>query len=274
MNFVQFWQQRPRLCLAMAQPRPNHAGYASRDHAHPFFELGMVLAGSCTWVLGRQRIELQQGEFILLPPRRAHREIVNHGTRARLAWIGFDFNPASPVAAPAWSSRAVPAGAWTEALTQLLLTAFEENQSGELGSHERADLALREILILASRAAEIPRRAPRQRAPDHSTRIAGSAARYLTDNLAQPLSVQAVARYHSLSAAHFSVIFKRHHGKNPKAFLHAARIARAQALLAEGRLRIKEIAATCGYADAAHFCRRFKAATGRTPKAFRAAAPA
>ncbi|MCB1105485.1 MAG: helix-turn-helix transcriptional regulator, partial [Cephaloticoccus sp.] len=180
---------------------------------------------------------------------------------------------ASPVAAPSWSSRAVPAGAWTEALTQLLLNAFEENQSGELGAHERADLALREILILASRAAETPRRAPRQRAPDHSTRIAGSAARYLTDNLAQPLSVQAVARYHSLSAAHFSVIFKRHHGKNPRAFLHAARIARAQALLAEGRLRIKEIAATCGYADAAHFCRRFKAATGKTPKAFRASAP-
>lgn len=269
MNFVQFWQQQPRLCLAMAQPRPLPAGYHSRDHAHPFFELGMVLDGSCTWVLGRQRIELHQGDFILLPPRRAHREIVNKGVRSRLAWIGFDFTPSQSVSAPAWSARAVPAGVWADALSQLLITAFEENQSSELGAHARADLALREILILASRAAETPRRSPRQRTTDHSTRVAGSAARYLTDNLAQPLSVQAVARYHSLSAAHFSVIFKRHHGKNPKAFLHAARITRAKALLTEGQLRIKEIAATCGYADAAHFCRRFKAATGKTPKAFR-----
>lgn len=258
----------------MAQPRAFLTGYHSHDHAHPFFELGMVLDGHCTWVLGRQRTELRQGDFILLPPHRTHREIVDDDTRSHLAWIGFDFDPAQAVTAPAWSARAVSAGPWADALAQLLFTAFEENQSTELGAHARADLALREILILTSRAAETPRRATRHRTTDHSIRIAGSAARYLTDNLAQPLSVQAVARYHSLSAAHFSVIFKRHHGKNPKAFLHAARITRAKALLAEGQWRIKEIAATCGYADAAHFCRCFKAATGKTPKAFRPAAAA
>lgn len=272
MNFIQFWQQQPRLCLAMAQPRPFPTGYHSRDHAHPFYELGMVLNGSCTWALGRQRVELQQGDFILLPPRRMHHEIVSEGTRTRLAWIGFDFDPASRVNAPDWSMRAISGGAWADALAQLLLIAFEENQSSELGARERASFALREILILAARAAETPKRAARHRDTDHSARIAGSAARYLTDNLAQPLSVQAVARYHSLSAAHFSVIFKRHHGKNPNAFLHAARIERAKTLLADGRLRIKEIAATCGYADAAHFCRRFKAVCGQTPRQFRLAA--
>ncbi len=267
MSFVQLWQQEPRLRLAMAQPRPFAAGYHSPDHAHPFFELGMVLTGRCTWALGTQRAELNEGDFILIPPRRTHREIVTENTRTRLAWIGFDFDP--PMAAPGWSQRAVPAGAWSQPLAQLLITAFEENQSGELGARERAKLALKDILILATRAAAAPRRAARPRTPDHSARIAGSAARYLTDNLAQPLSIQAVARYHSLGPAHFSVIFKRHHGKNPQSFLHAVRIDRAKALLAEGRLRIKEIAATCGYADAAHFCRRFKAVCRQTPRQFR-----
>lgn len=273
MAFVQFWQHAPELRLAVYQRRALPATHRFRDHEHLFHELGFVLDGECHWAIGRQRLRVGAGGFVLVPPGRRHREVIPAGRHARLAWVGFDFG-VTEVAAPAWSLQACTGGPWSEELHRLVKTIFTENQSADLGGRERAQLALREILILTTRAATAPRTAVSPAPVNPAQEVARSAARYLTDNFAQPLSVQAVARYHSLGAAHFSVIFRKHHGLTPRAFLQKIRLDRARALLAAGDMRIKEIAATCGYADAAHFCRSFKAATDQTPGRCRVRRPA
>lgn len=264
MDSIQFWQHTPQLRLAVIQRRALPSTHQFRDHEHLFHELGFVLAGECHWALGRQRLRLAAGNFILLPAGRRHREIIPAGAQARLAWVGFDFGP-EPAALPAWSQQPIAAGPWAAELGRLVEAVFAENQAAALGSRERAHLALREILILTARAAQTPRGAVAPEPTNPAREVARSAARYLTDNLARPLSVQAVARYHSLGAAHFSVVFRKHHGLTPRAFLQKTRLDRARELLAAGDRRIKEIAAICGYTDAAHFCRHFKAATGQTP---------
>ncbi len=268
MSSVQFWQHAPQLRLAMIQRRVRPSTQRFRDHEHPFHELGFVLDGECHWALGRQRLQLNTGDFVLVPPGRRHREIIPAGGHARLAWVGFDFAPGID-ATPPWSQQALAAGAWAAELDRLVEAVFAENQSTELGARERAQLALREILILVTRAALTPRRATVPAPVGPAQEVARSAARYLTDNLARPLSVHAVARYHSLGAAHFSVVFRRHHGVTPRDFLQRCRLDHARELLTAGDMRIKEIAATCGYTDAAHFCRRFKTAAGQTPRQFR-----
>lgn len=266
MASVQFFAHTPQLRLAVAQRRALPSSHRFREHSHPFHELGFVLEGECDWALGRSRLRVAAGGFVLVPPGRRHREIIPAGAHARLAWVGFDFG-AVQVAPPEWSQQALAAGPWAEDLDRLVTTIFAENQSAALGGRERAQLSLREVLILVTRAAVSPR--PVAVAVNSAEEVARSAARYLTDNLALPLSVQAVARYHSLGAAHFSVVFRRHHGVTPRDFLQRARLDRARELLTTGDQRIKEIAATCGYTDAAHFCRRFKAASGQTPRQYR-----
>ncbi len=268
MSSVQFWQHPASLKLSMVQSRPLPSSAHFRHHDHSFYEIGFVLSGRCRWVFARRPQRVRAGEFILVPPGHAHHEVIEPGERARLAWVGFDLAGAG-LTAPAWSLRRVSAGPWALELARLLETVFVENQSADLGSRERRQLALQEILILVCRAAGQPA-GRRPRAPEkRSARVARSAAHYLTENLDRPLSVQAVARYHSLGAPHFSVVFRRHHGVTPREFLHRSRLARARELLAGGTRLVKEIAAICGYSDAAHFCRRFKTATGLTPKQFR-----
>lgn len=252
----------------MVPRRAVASSHRFREHSHPFHELGFVLEGECDWALGRSRLRVAKGSFVLVPAGRRHREVIPAGAHARLAWVGFDFG-AVPVEPPAWSQQALAAGPWAAELDQLVTTIFAENQSAGLGSRERAQLALREVLILVTRAAVSPHPATAPLAVNSAEEVARSAARYLTDNLALPLSVQAVARYHSLGAAHFSVVFKQHHGVTPRDFLQRARLDRARELLTAGDMRIKEIAATCGYTDAAHFCRRFKTASGQTPRQYR-----
>lgn len=50
-----------------------------------------------------------------------------------------------------------------------------------------------------------------------------------------------------------------------------ARLSRAAALLTQGHLSIKEIAAVSGFKQPSHFCKRFKFEFGQSPSDFRSA---
>jgi AraC-like DNA-binding protein len=276
MSSLQFWELVPRLKYSVVMPRPVRADHRFHAHSHAFFELALVLEGTCVWRIGRRTARLAAGDFLLLPPQVEHYEQVPPGEAARMAWVGFDF--ASPPRVPPSLLEPAPTGHYAAELRGLMERIFAEHQSSALASAERARLLLREVLIVLCRAVERPADAGEEPAVPHMSlrqaQVARSAARYLTDNLARPLSVRDVARYHSLCTAHFSTVFRRYHGVSPQRFLHLSRVSRAKALIREGELTVKEIAAICGYVDAAHFCRRFKETTGVTPKQYRATQPA
>ncbi len=60
-----------------------------------------------------------------------------------------------------------------------------------------------------------------------------------------------------LSTFHFAKMFKASFGVPPHRYVTERRIARAKALLAEGRTSLAGIALACGFASQSHFTRRF-----------------
>ena len=56
-------------------------------------------------------------------------------------------------------------------------------------------------------------------------------------------------------------------------YLQRERVARAKALLCEGKLPVTQIAARCGFADVAYFNRVFKALENTTPTQYRRLQP-
>lgn len=277
MTPLQFWEHLPRLKYSVVMPRAVRSEHRFHDHSHAFFELALVLEGRCSWRVGRRHTHhLETGDSLLIAPEVFHHERIPEGASARIAWVGFDFSSEPRLPPPLLAP--VRGGAHTQELKHLLQLIFSEHQSTALGSAERAFLALRETLIVFCRALESPATEGTSVEPTRMSarqaQVARSAARYLNDHVAKPLSMREVARYHSLSTPHFSSLFSRYHGVSPQRFLHQARIRHAKELITSGHLTIKEIAAVCGYVDAAHFCRRFKETTGVTPKQYRVTQPA
>ena len=74
-----------------------------------------------------------------------------------------------------------------------------------------------------------------------------------------------------VSYHYFRELFKRHTGTSPYQYHLARRLDRAQTLLAESELTIKEVAAALHFNDAYHFSKTFKARTGRSPSRWRQA---
>ena len=266
METVQIWKSPPVLRLITFSP--HHRTHYSRRHHHPFYELGLVLRGRCTWHLpARKRHTLRAGEALLLKPGSTHYEEVPPREEARLAWLGFEF--AGP--APKWCQRGIALEDDAAEIAGYFTTIAREHPRTDGRSQALVNLALQSLLLLLERRAEGSRRlaAASSALNPRQTHTVESAAHYFHQNLRDPLSVAQLAAYHSLCPAHFSSLFRRHHRISPRRFLRQARLQRAIDLLGESELTLKEIAAQCGFVDAAHLCKSFKLDHRVTPGVYR-----
>lgn len=92
---------------------------------------------------------------------------------------------------------------------------------------------------------------------------------YMSMHLAEPLSIEDMAKRANLSPSWFSTVFKRTYGVSPHQFLLSLRVNHAADLLRTTELSIENIAMYCGFADVYHFSKAFRKKMGESPTEFR-----
>ena len=93
---------------------------------------------------------------------------------------------------------------------------------------------------------------------------------YIHDNLAEDLSLTAMADLAAMSATQFSKAFKKEVGQSPLQYVIAQRLELASVLLKTSQLTVAEVAYRVGYQDLSRFGQHFKRKFGTTPATFRA----
>jgi AraC family transcriptional regulator len=91
----------------------------------------------------------------------------------------------------------------------------------------------------------------------------------MKDDLRQGLSLGEMARLVNLSPAHLCNLFKAQTGTSPARYLRSLRMARAESLLINTFLSVKEVMVGVGLSDQSHFVRDFKRINGITPTQYR-----
>jgi AraC family transcriptional regulator len=91
---------------------------------------------------------------------------------------------------------------------------------------------------------------------------------YIQDNLAQAISLDAIANYLGISRYYFCRLFKQSTGLSLHQYVIQQRVERAKQLLLQGKMSIVDIALVCGFSHQSHLHRHFKRITGVTPKNF------
>jgi transcriptional regulator GlxA family with amidase domain len=120
--------------------------------------------------------------------------------------------------------------------------------------------------------------APLRRAPDGTwLRSPASASLHLVDARVLAVlgdvarepekahSAKSLAILVHLSPSRLEHLFRKETGLTIKAFLRATRMTRANQLLQDRTLRVKEVAAAVGYADHSNFAHDFRKRYGRPP---------
>jgi len=103
--------------------------------------------------------------------------------------------------------------------------------------------------------------------PDDIDRI-HLARQILTSNLESPPSLMELARQVSLNDYKLKVGFRQVFGTTVFGYLHQRRMEKAQQLLVEQRMNVKEIAQTVGYANQSRFAAAFRKQFGVNPKSY------
>ncbi|RZT39177.1 helix-turn-helix protein [Cupriavidus agavae] len=93
---------------------------------------------------------------------------------------------------------------------------------------------------------------------------------FIGENVAETVSLQAMADQAGLSRMHFAAQFLLATGMTPHTYLTEARLDIARRLLTEGRLALADVAMRTGFHSQAHFTNVFRKSTGTTPGRWRA----
>ncbi|TCS39767.1 AraC family transcriptional regulator [Reinekea marinisedimentorum] len=88
---------------------------------------------------------------------------------------------------------------------------------------------------------------------------------FMEDNLAEELSIEALAGIACLSATQFKKLFKQQSGQTVTEYLTKRRMEKAQALLLHTDYPIQAVAEAVGYSDLSAFSRRFSRYFGLPP---------
>lgn len=91
----------------------------------------------------------------------------------------------------------------------------------------------------------------------------------LIQNLAQPPSLEALAKLAGMSHARLNRQFKSQYGQTVFEWLRQHRLERAKNYLANPDQAITDIALNCGFSSASHFTQTFKSHYGITPTEYR-----
>ena len=92
---------------------------------------------------------------------------------------------------------------------------------------------------------------------------------FMKENLSRSLSLEELAQIASMSASHYSAVFREKVQSAPINFFTFLKIQEACRLLENTQLRIKEVAYQIGYGDPYHFSRVFANVMGVSPRGFR-----
>lgn len=92
---------------------------------------------------------------------------------------------------------------------------------------------------------------------------------YIQAHLAEPISLETLARQIGYSAYHFALLFRETTGVTPHQFVLSKRLERARYLLAQTDLPLSQVTLEVGFQSQSHFTHTFKSHLGVTPRQYR-----
>ncbi|MFI9029361.1 AraC family transcriptional regulator [Streptomyces sp. NPDC053560] len=255
-------------------------------HRHTFYEIIHVTAGSGAHVIDFARWPVRPPHLGVILPWQIHHWQGDRDVDGTLALFTEDFLVDHPgdrevlrqLARTSWF--ALDAEDDTR-IGRLMADLAAEHRQRAAG-HETVSRALLHVLIVC--AARLPEHSggtgptrvagPAEAAgPDRSPARPGALAEAFTRLTARreavAWSVRECAERLGVSPGHLTQAVRAATGRSPGRLLIAARVYRAQQLLAHTELPVRQVAARTGFTDPAYFCRFFRRETGSSPGDFR-----
>ena len=238
------------------------------EHGRLLDSLQIVLISSGRGLLetratGKRIVEA--GMVILLLPKTWHRYHPDPQTGWEESWIEVQGSVVDRLLqAGTFLPRTILRGGAIDAgLEEVLNAIHRRSQKGQIGFQPELSAAALQALALCARIA------PTRSKPSRIEQAVNEAARYLSDNHAEAVNVEALAERLGVAYSHFRRAFRAHTGFAPWQYVIHLRLTRARRLLASSDAKLDDVAARVGFSSGFHLSIAFKQAYGQSPHAWR-----
>ena len=235
-------------------------GFLFPGEAVSMAKLTYVDSGSIHSVVDGQDVLLEQGSLIVYAPGQWHMQYADMGIAPRFLSISFD---AVGCDWSCFTNRPLHA---SKAVREYLLQMIREQESPAPHSSDMLLSLLNVILICLARESAGQVSAPA--AGNSENRIIARAQQYITDHVADRLSVPVVAKNIGVSASYLTALFQKHLQISPGEYLRRVKLQKSKQLIREGELNFTQIAEALEYSTVHHFSRQFKEKFGITPSQY------
>ena len=245
-----------------------------RNHNHTQTELGFIISGKGSYVLGQRHFTVQSGDLIVVRSNEQH--CIPDVESESLVAVNIQLSPYF---------------FWNECPNYIPYAKIKAlvNQEVEIDNLQRGEeisklfgslaglvndadsdfLITRKVLEIICRISDKISHKEEFR-PD--TRHLGNVQRaieYIKENYNKDITLLDIAKSAAMSRSYFSAAFKTVTGISPYNFLLTTRIEKAVWLLKNSDNSVMEIAGLCGFYSLTSFNKAFKALTGVTPTYYR-----
>lgn len=246
------------------------------ERFHPFHEMFYVAEGSCSVFIAQRVHRLKKGDFAIIPAGTVHRtdylsagqntKIVisfsKHTAREIDRFLGEDLTPL--ILKPGRIRTPVQR---QEAVALVLNRMLYEYESRPFHAHSFCKACLTELLISLIRYRAGEEENDGVVSPEDE-RIR-AVAEYISEHLAEDLTLTSLADTFALSPSHLSRTFHAATGIPLREYLVNLRIQKAMEYLLNTTKTVTEISALCGFHDSNYFGDAFRKAVGLSPRDYR-----
>lgn len=228
--------------------------------------------GSCSFLIGENRIELNAGEAVIIPENTFYAPHTQSGClyqyfhfRALVeetdepAPLSRSYRYSEQIQAEPAVFFLPPSFTVDSAVRFSFETILSELSLLDPLSKVRMNLAFFDALTrIADRCGSHPDRT-----------LACAIENHILENLSHQPTLSTLSARFGYTRQYIIRVFKRQFHTTPAAYINDVRLSRAIRYLAEGSISIEEVARRCGFEDANYFSRLFKRKYGLTPSDYR-----
>ena len=246
-------------------------GSGVKNHRHPYFHMLYITAGQGKFLVEGEEYTLTPGQCLLIPKGGDHAYTNPNEDIMEYLEVKFSLGQNSLDTALSKTGTIVSDTGLVGPLIHQILQEYSD-----LGSvaDESAVSYLVTILNLLCQDVRY-RKKPKSRFIDASdfSSLSQKIIRYLEENYATDVSLDALADSLDYNKSYLCVAFKKDTGMTILDCLNTVRIRRAAELIVYSDHSIAQVASQCGFASVSHFNRVFLKYVGTTPGQCRRAHP-
>lgn len=236
----------------------DNSNVTKKVHYHAGFEMHIVTQGQQEYQVADKVYTIEAGNFLLIYPNIPHK-VISSSEQAQKFSITFRKH----------ASQQVPCflGSVSPRMADDLRFIATENESRKETSGLLIENCIMEILVISFRLSGLKEGIQLQQQDDNA--ILSMAKQYIADNIDMAPTLENVAEYCYMSRKQLTRIFNRYEGPTPGEYIMRLRMTRAEQLLLDDTLSLKQISEKLHFSSEYYFNTALKKHLGMPPGEYR-----